>query len=181
MFVPFPTRSLAFWHFTVGLATNIRKLWTKTSCLHASTLPFWAQSSFTSTETARAVRDGDHGAQDGHLDFHTAPELWLSLSPSLPLFLSLSLSLFLPPSPPPPHLLSPHPSLPLSLPPSPSPSVSLTAPSSVPPSLSLFKDRLPDRHSCLNLYPCVIEVQSINQSLPPLAHRRCCFNVFDNL
>ena len=33
-------------------------------------------------------------------------------------------------------------------------------------SLSLsFKDRLPDRHSCLNLYPCIIKVQSINQSL----------------
>ena len=28
-----------------------------------------------------------------------------------------------------------------------------------------FKDRLPDRHSCLNLYPCVIKVQSISQSL----------------
>ena len=28
-----------------------------------------------------------------------------------------------------------------------------------------FKDRLLNRHSCLNLYPCVIKVQSINQSL----------------
>ena len=28
-----------------------------------------------------------------------------------------------------------------------------------------FKDRLPDRHLCLNLYPCIIKVQSINQSL----------------
>ena len=28
-----------------------------------------------------------------------------------------------------------------------------------------FKDRLPDRHSCLNLDPCIIKVQSINQSL----------------
>ena len=26
-----------------------------------------------------------------------------------------------------------------------------------------FKDSLPDGHSCLNLYPCVIKVQSINQ------------------
>ena len=35
-----------------------------------------------------------------------------------------------------------------------------------PPHLSLsFKDRLPDRHSCLNLYHCVIKVQSINLSL----------------
>ena len=36
-----------------------------------------------------------------------------------------------------------------------------------------FKDRLPDRHSCLNLYPCVIKVQPLNQSslslsLPPV-------------
>ena len=28
-----------------------------------------------------------------------------------------------------------------------------------------IKDRLPDRHSCLNLYPCVIKVQSVNQSI----------------
>ena len=37
-----------------------------------------------------------------------------------------------------------------------------------------FKDRLPDRHSCLNLYPCVIKVQSINLSLSlsPHSHPR---------
>ena len=28
-----------------------------------------------------------------------------------------------------------------------------------------FKDRLPDRHSCLNLYPYEIKVQPINQSI----------------
>ena len=28
-----------------------------------------------------------------------------------------------------------------------------------------FNDRLPDRHSCLNFYPCVIKVQSVNQSI----------------
>ena len=28
-----------------------------------------------------------------------------------------------------------------------------------------FKDRLPDRHLCLNLYPCVIKVESVNQSV----------------
>ena len=28
-----------------------------------------------------------------------------------------------------------------------------------------FKDRLADKHSCLNLYPCIIKVQSINQSI----------------
>ena len=28
-----------------------------------------------------------------------------------------------------------------------------------------LKDRLPDRHLCLNLCPCVINVQSVSQSL----------------
>ena len=46
-----------------------------------------AQCCFTSTETVRTVRDW--GAQDGHLDFHTAPELWglqfnVSLRPQRP-------------------------------------------------------------------------------------------------
>ena len=27
---------------------------------------------------------------------------------------------------------------------------------------SAFKDRLPNRHLCLNLYPCVIKVQSVS-------------------
>ena len=30
-----------------------------------------------------------------------------------------------------------------------------------------FKDRLAERHSCLYLYPCVIKVQSISQSVNP--------------
>ena len=39
-------------------------------------------------------------------------------------------------------------------------------------SLSFFKDRLNDRHSCLNLYPCVIKFNqsislSLSLSLPP--------------
>ena len=29
-----------------------------------------------------------------------------------------------------------------------------------------IKDRLLDRHLCLNLYPCVIKVQSVSQSVP---------------
>ena len=33
------------------------------------------QCCFTSTETVRLIRTG---AQDGHLEFHTAPELWSS-------------------------------------------------------------------------------------------------------
>ena len=33
------------------------------------------QCCFTSTETIRSIRDG--WAQDGHADFHTAPELWI--------------------------------------------------------------------------------------------------------
>ena len=33
-----------------------------------------AQCCFTSTETARLIRTE---SQNGHLDFHTAPELWL--------------------------------------------------------------------------------------------------------
>ena len=37
---------------------------------HLSTV----QCCFTSTETIRLIRTGS-GAQDGHLDFHTAPEL----------------------------------------------------------------------------------------------------------
>ena len=36
---------------------------------------FFDRSCIPSTETARAVRE-DGGAQDGHLHFHTAPELW---------------------------------------------------------------------------------------------------------
>ena len=35
----------------------------------------WVFSGFTSTETVEHVALGT-GAQDGHLDFHTAPELW---------------------------------------------------------------------------------------------------------
>ena len=38
------------------------------------------------------------------------------------------------------------------------------------------KDRLNDRHSCLNLYPCVIKFnQSINLSPPPLSLSVFCF------
>ena len=35
------------------------------------------QCCFTSTETVRTVRDGE--PKDGHLDFHTAPELFVSV------------------------------------------------------------------------------------------------------
>ena len=34
---------------------------------------YFVQCCFTSSETVRFIRDG--GAHDGHLDFHTAPEL----------------------------------------------------------------------------------------------------------
>ena len=34
----------------------------------------WLKCCFTSTETVGLLGTG---AQDGHLDFHTAPELWL--------------------------------------------------------------------------------------------------------
>ena len=44
------------------------------------------QCCFTSIQTTRTIRD--RGAQDGHLDFHTAPELWGmdSSSSSAPFF-----------------------------------------------------------------------------------------------
>ena len=46
-------------------------------CFLQSMFPISAfQRCFTSTETTRLIRDGE--AQDGHLDFHTAPELWRS-------------------------------------------------------------------------------------------------------
>ena len=42
-----------------------------------------------------------------------------------------------------------------------------------------FEDRLPNKHSCLNIYACVIKVQSINQSLShththTLSHTQTC-------
>ena len=54
--------------------------------------------------------------------------------------------------------------------PIPHPRLSLSLSLSLSPSLSsvcnFSKDRLNDRHSCLNLYPCVIKFnQSINQSI----------------
>ena len=45
-----------------------------------------AECCFTSTETVRLIRDG--GAQDGHLDFHAAPELSKNLYLSSSLFIS---------------------------------------------------------------------------------------------
>ena len=40
-----------------------------------------------------------------------------------------------------------------------------------------FMDRLPNRHLCLNLYPCVIKVQSVNQSISvPLSECDCFFS-----
>ena len=37
-------------------------------------LGVWVECCFTSTETVGLLGTGD---QDGHLDFHTAPELWI--------------------------------------------------------------------------------------------------------
>ena len=46
-------------------------------CFSQSVFPISAfQCCFTSTETTRLIMDG--GALDGHIDFHTAPELWRS-------------------------------------------------------------------------------------------------------
>ena len=39
-----------------------------------------------------------------------------------------------------------------------------------------IKDRLLDRHLCLNLYPCVIKVQSVSQSLS--LSLRCATDIF---
>ena len=41
--------------------------------INAEDSPHFLSCCFTSTETIKLNRDG--GAQDGHLDFHTAPEL----------------------------------------------------------------------------------------------------------
>ena len=46
-------------------------LWS--SCIHDSSV----QCCFTFTETVGTTPDWGRGAQDGHLNFHTAPELWL--------------------------------------------------------------------------------------------------------
>ena len=63
----------------LGLIGTSREPRTATSTLHSSlALALWCSKRFFKSrdgKTPRIVRDVP-GAQDGHLDFHTAPELW---------------------------------------------------------------------------------------------------------
>ena len=57
----------------IGVSAAVRSKVTKTVIVR-QLLRIWLECCFTSTETVGLLGTG---AQDGHLDFHTPPELWL--------------------------------------------------------------------------------------------------------
>ena len=68
-----------FPHFVsvlVYVHRNHQATWTFTHLLSSELCT--VQYSFTSTAAIRLTRGQRRGAQDGHLDFHTPPELWVS-------------------------------------------------------------------------------------------------------